>query len=196
MTPEPEREMTPISDNESEYSGDEYCPATPPPPPRRRSKPCKPRKIRNKPVKTRKTRRSVKKEPSESPLPPTRRRRSGRTPALRNKLAANPDELNAIISSNDAAKYNYTCPECDWRQHKQRAADFYRHLNTHIPRKPLWCSGVPLPEGEECGRNGEQPYEFEGSLKVGGCMTPFSRMDALRRHLHNSPDCLAEERLR
>ncbi len=77
------------------------------------------------------------------------------------------------------------CPFCDYTQKGRRAQDLRRHIATHTRPTAvvLWsCCGVPRSEAAQHGvpdarLGGPDP------CMAGGCGQPFSRRDALQRHL-------------
>lgn len=115
-----------------------------------------------------------------------RRRQVTRPPPLRNKLSRDPEKIRLVINKRLAKRLNYTCLECDWRQENERAADFYRHLQTHLPEGRFECRGVLLSElGDYDIPDEVSPYQLDNEWRIGGCQITFSRRDALRRHLQN-----------
>lgn len=87
------------------------------------------------------------------------------------------------------------CPHCgaDWST--KRRPDFMRHVASHTRDDPEFaCAGVPIHLAAAYGldpvdvmrlvEKGEALL-YDGQLMVGGCKYPFSRADALKRHLCN-----------
>ena len=91
------------------------------------------------------------------------------------------------------------CPVPGCGKRSQRVPDLRRHIKSHKhwlePNKWTCCGiateeahlyGIEIAQGatrEELIEGGA--YVFEGRLMVGGCMTTFSRRDALKRHVDN-----------
>ncbi|KAI0762590.1 hypothetical protein C8Q74DRAFT_1220513 [Fomes fomentarius] len=87
------------------------------------------------------------------------------------------------------------CPHCgaDWST--RRRPDFQRHVDTHTRDDAHFaCVGVPIHLAAAYGldlvdvmrivEKGDALL-YDGQLMVGGCKCPFSRVDALKRHLDN-----------
>ncbi|TFK78747.1 hypothetical protein K466DRAFT_458665, partial [Polyporus arcularius HHB13444] len=77
------------------------------------------------------------------------------------------------------------CPFCDYTQKGRHAQDLRHHIATHTRPTAvvLWsCCGVPRSEAAQHGvpdarLGGPDPF------MAGGCGQPFSRRDALQRHI-------------
>jgi len=85
----------------------------------------------------------------------------------------------------------WTCPRCDHVQWNRRGPDFRRHQRTHTRKEnptPFVCYGLPVEHAHEsmkpipADRRGIA-VEYQDVWRVGGCFKPFSRLDALKRHL-------------
>ena len=77
------------------------------------------------------------------------------------------------------------CPFCDYTQKGRRAQDLRRHIATHTrpTEVVLWsCCGVPRWEATKHQIPEARVNETDAEW-VGGCGQPFSRRDALQRHL-------------
>ena len=86
----------------------------------------------------------------------------------------------------------WSCKICGFIQRNQRQCDLKRHERTHTKTEAFICCGIregasgkwirPVP-----GDQRKEPVYIRGAWRVGGCQKTFTRLDALRRHLHSKP---------
>lgn len=119
------------------------------------------------------------------------KKRARLPPPSRNRQAVSPALLNRV-DREPASEFNFTCPECGWKQTNERMPDFKRHLRTHTrpskenQEKGWWCKGVLVKNAAQHHiPQDAEFYLFLGQRRTGGCMRTFSRRDALKRHLDN-----------
>ncbi|KAG5648435.1 hypothetical protein DXG03_005009 [Asterophora parasitica] len=119
---------------------------------------------------------------------PTKRAR--RPPAARN-LQLSMEEVRNLLAKADSL--NFRCPVDDYIQRNHRMPDFKRHICTHAESQYV-CIGVPLEDAAEYGLPPDaDQHLYQGEVRAGGCMSFFSRRDALKRHLGNrSLTCVGE----
>ncbi|KDQ62530.1 hypothetical protein JAAARDRAFT_30430 [Jaapia argillacea MUCL 33604] len=123
---------------------------------------------------------------TSSPSPSMVRLKRPRTnPAPRNTQASSFSAAHPPLKPNP-----WACPHCPWIQRNRRTPDLKRHIRTHFHNieEPKWvCCGVPLELATQYGvPTAAVHVNYRGRVMVGGCFTPFSRRDALKRHLGNT----------
>lgn len=120
-------------------------------------------------------------------------------PTKRQRTSQNGRSSKASTSqrrSDWTAEDNTTwkCPQCDHIQWNKRGPDFRRHQRTHTRADnptPFVCWGVLVEHASTSKRpipadKRGIAVEYEGVWRVGGCFTSFSRLDAFKRHLHET----------
>jgi hypothetical protein len=118
---------------------------------------------------------------------------SSSSPSPSKRQRAAPPSRNVQIDAiTESIPDDFTCPHCGWKQTNRRQPDFLRHVRTHKRPSPdnhyrgWWCKGVPVSQGKSYGVESDaRQYEFQGKMRTGGCLSTFSRRDALKRHLDN-----------
>lgn len=132
---------------------------------------------------------------SSSSSPRARRANSYR----RNAPSRNPQCEDAAAFVDKDCGFQCPASGCGYKQGNRRSPEFKRHLITHgrwmNPGK--WtCCGVGIGSAHLYGLDVRQEvtaeerfragaYIFKGQWMIGGCMTTFSRRDALKRHIDN-----------
>ncbi|RPD60328.1 hypothetical protein L227DRAFT_575406 [Lentinus tigrinus ALCF2SS1-6] len=104
----------------------------------------------------------------------------GQAPGYRRRNVAVPCSLTRQLPLGQRQ-----CPFCDYTQKGRRAQDLRRHIATHTrPTEViLWsCCGVPREAAAKHAVPDAVLRKMDGPM-VGGCGQPFSRRDALQRHL-------------
>lgn len=115
-----------------------------------------------------------------------------------------PKKTLAIIKSGPPVEWTaaeiekWTCQVCGFVQHSKRKQDFKRHLRTHGPRSFV-CCGIPIEDAGKYKKPATDKVRGEVDMsevgwRIGGCRRPFSRLDALKRHLRTEfgRECLTE----
>lgn len=145
-----------------------------------------------------------------SPLNPLKRRRS-ESPAPESCSADSPAHKRPRVThdvlkqkrkkssvpedwtTGDDEEWKCPHPPCQHRQYNKRLPDFKRHQKTHTGGPRPICCGVPYELAGSFVIDFKDevrstPKEFHGVKWIGGCWKPFSRKDALLRHLNKSAE--------
>lgn len=108
---------------------------------------------------------------------------SSPSPRAHNQPRSRPSSSHSSSSASDGLQLK--CPQCNCIV--GRPQELCRHMKKHAPKEgePRWpCCGVPLADAAERGvPAGGTPFDYNGMRFVGGCGKPYSRRDALARHL-------------
>jgi hypothetical protein len=116
---------------------------------------------------------------------------------------ATPDQVALLLAKLSLSRVrgemlsDLSCPavDCKYQQLNGRMPDFRRHLRTHLRKEAeIRCKGVTWQDFMRYPHlfphisQYEQPYTVPGEREmwIGGCLTTFSRKDALKRHLRNT----------
>ncbi|KAF5330258.1 hypothetical protein D9758_014445 [Tetrapyrgos nigripes] len=104
--------------------------------------------------------------------------------------------INSMLDKKELGEADFQCPvedcEYDPQPPTRRTPDFKRHLQTHlrihndVTGKGFICKGVLWEDHEKYGiPEDAEAYEYDGQVRVGGCMELFARADSLKRHIDN-----------
>lgn len=137
---------------------------------------------------------SSSRAPSPVAARPTKRQRISRNG--RRSQASKKSRKPVNWTAEDAKVWS--CPRsesgCDYVQYNRRTPDLRRHIRTHTRAEnptPYVCWGVLLGHAGASKRpipadKRGIPVEYQGEMRIGGCLKSFSRADALKRHLETT----------
>ena len=140
---------------------------------------------------------------SPSSPPPQDTESANRLPSSSNPPPRESTAPSSPAPTSTRTRPSLICPHCPSSKAHEfgRPLDLERHITSiHRSSPNAWvCCGIPLEVAKERPDIpphvlAEQPREYNGIQMVGGCGTPNSRKDVLRRHLRrNAGRCFGDE---